>query len=165
MRAGDGEVREAPIQEEETTEASFFDDLARGLARGTLSRGRALKLVGASLVSTLLLPLVPSVAAAAPTCPSSGPGCTARCRHTGGRKCVCVELANGNTRCVIPFCSRFLCDRNANCPSGYVCSTTARRCCGAPAPVCVPKCTSTSGFAGAATQPDENNGEWNFNAS
>jgi hypothetical protein len=28
---------------------SFFDDLTRGLASGTLSRGRALRLMGAAL--------------------------------------------------------------------------------------------------------------------
>jgi hypothetical protein len=79
----DVEPKEAPTREQRSG-VSYFDELAKGLARGTLSRGRALKLVGASLVSTLLVPLVPNVAEAAPTCPSSGSGCDASCRHTGG---------------------------------------------------------------------------------
>jgi hypothetical protein len=79
----DVEPKEAPTREQRSG-VSYFDELAKGLARGTLSRGRALKLVGASLVSILLVPLVPNVAEAAPTCPSSGSGCDASCRHTGG---------------------------------------------------------------------------------
>ena len=44
---------QAHTREDTRTEASF-DDLARGLASGTISRGRALRLLGAALVSAAL---------------------------------------------------------------------------------------------------------------
>ena len=146
-----GEAKGTPTQGRHAPGASYFDELAKGMAKGTLSRGRALKLLGASVVGTLLLPFVPSVAMAAPTCPSSGPGCRAFCRHTGGRTCVCVKLTNGNTKCVIPVCGGS-CKRNSDCPSGWVCSTTAekRACCDRSRPVCVPKCTTSSSAVTAA---------------
>jgi CXCXC repeat len=46
-------------------EEGFFDDLARGLADGTLTRGKALRLMGAALVGGSLASL-PGVAFAAP---------------------------------------------------------------------------------------------------
>jgi hypothetical protein len=49
----------------ERTGASSFDELAVGLSSGTLSRGKALKLVGAALVGGLLASL-PGIAQAAP---------------------------------------------------------------------------------------------------
>ena len=162
------EAKGTPTQDRHPMGASYFDVLAKGLANGTLSRRRALKLLGASFVSTLLLPLVPGVAMAAPTCPSSGPGCSAFCRHTGGFTCVCLKLANGNSKCVFPVCGR-TCKKNSDCPSGSVCSTTAKKCCNSSKPVCVPKCnTSTSGAAETTTQSgtsNAGNGAWDFNAS
>ncbi len=44
---------------ERLTEEDSFDDLARGLATGTLSRGQALKLVGAAVLGAALMPLFP----------------------------------------------------------------------------------------------------------
>jgi hypothetical protein len=41
-------------QQNMDTRGHSFDELAKGLANGTLSRGRALRLVGASLLGVLL---------------------------------------------------------------------------------------------------------------
>ena len=144
-------------------EAHSFDELAKGLANGTLSRGRALKLLGASFVSTLLLPFAPSVAMAAnPKCPSGGPGCSARCKNTGGGTCFCVKQTNGHNTCVVSFCGGAKCGSNSKCPSGWVCSTTAAKCCGRSVPkgkgICVPKCTTSSS---AVTAAPSDAGSWN----
>ena len=57
-----------------------LDELARGIADGTVSRGRALKLTGAALLgSTGLLSLFPAVAGAQATCEPSA-CCT--CQYT-----------------------------------------------------------------------------------
>jgi hypothetical protein len=153
----DAEAREFSPQEQALGK-STFDEVAKGLAQGTITRGRALRLVGAGLVSTILGSIVgPGIAEAAPTCPSGGPGCNARCKHTSGQNCICVKLANGNTRCVFPFCGP-PCTKNANCPSGWVCSKTARKCCGTSSSLCVPLCnTSTS----AATSSQRASRRWN----
>jgi hypothetical protein len=155
----DAEARKYSPQEQ-TVGISPLDEVAKGLAQGTISRGRALRLVGAGLVSTVLGSIVGSgIAEAAPRCPNSGPGCDAQCRDTGGGTCICVKLANGNTRCVVPFCGGASCKRNSDCPSGWVCSRTAARCCDRSSRyICVPKCT-TSSSAGTAAQSDT--GEWN----
>src|SRR5215217_15053 len=42
----------------------FFDDLAKGLDEGTISRRQALKLVGAAALSAALLPMMPKQAQA-----------------------------------------------------------------------------------------------------
>ena len=57
----------------------FFDDLAKGLDDGTVSRGRALKLVGAALLSSALMPLVARPAEAS---------LKRKCHRKGGSLCV-----------------------------------------------------------------------------
>jgi hypothetical protein len=76
-----------------------FDELARGVANGTITRRRALKLFGATVVASLL----PAGAAqAAPRCREEGEGCryTVQCcrglvcrrRNVDGRRRrICVE--------------------------------------------------------------------------
>jgi hypothetical protein len=146
--------------QEQAVGTSTFDEVAKGLAQGTITRGRALRLVGAGLISTILGSIVGSgIAEAAPRCPSGGPGCNAQCRHTGGGTCYCVKLANGNTTCVVPFCGGASCTRNNDCPSGWVCSRTAARCCGRSSRyICVPKCTTSSS---AATTAQSDTSSWN----
>ena len=55
-RDENGEVRPSW---EEPEEEHFFDDLASGLASGTIPRGRALKLLGAALLGMAALPFSP----------------------------------------------------------------------------------------------------------
>ena len=156
MTSKDVEARELSTQEQ-AVGTSTFDEVAKGLAQGTITRGRALRLVGAGLVSTILGSILGSgIAEAAPRCPSSGPGCNARCRNTGGFTCFCSKLTNGKTKCIVGTCEGRRCKKNNDCPSGAVCSQTAKKCCGEPR--CVPLCT-TSSSAAMATQ-SENTGRW-----
>ena len=95
-----------------------FDELATELANGSLSRGKALKLMGAALVGGALAS-IPGIAEAAPPLKRSGK----RCRSNGqclsglcvsgvcsgafkcgrcGKDCACVALDDGSIACV--FC-------------------------------------------------------------
>jgi hypothetical protein len=70
-----------------------FDNLAKGLAEGRVTRGRALKTFGAAIFGGALTALIPGVAFAAPrTC--------ATCTCGVGRPCnprqeFCVEVGRG----------------------------------------------------------------------
>jgi hypothetical protein len=87
-----------------------FDDLARGLANGSISRGRALKLMGAALLGGTLSSVgIGGIAAADPTgCKRKGKYCTRDAQCCSGRclanrkKCsaACVKLSNGT--CALP---------------------------------------------------------------
>lgn len=58
-------------------EDGFFDDLARGLADGTLTRGKALKLMGAAVVGGTLASLgIREASADRPGCKRAGKNCT-----------------------------------------------------------------------------------------
>ena len=59
----------------------FFDDLAKGLENGTVSRGRALKLVGGALVGAVVTSLFPREADARRRC-----NARCRCRRKGGAR-------------------------------------------------------------------------------
>jgi hypothetical protein len=94
-----------------------FDELTRGLASGTLSRGKALRLMGAALVGGALAS-IPGIAWAKPNkpegakcnhnhqcaseqcvegrCASAGPICTPSCPAT----CSCDFAPDGTTTCV-----------------------------------------------------------------
>ena len=59
----------------EETRGRSFDELASGLASGTLSRGKALRLMGAALVGGVLAS-IPRAAVAAPRCKQPSTCCT-----------------------------------------------------------------------------------------
>jgi hypothetical protein len=112
----------------------IFDELASGLSGESISRRRALRLAGASLVSALGLAGFASPAEAAPTCPRHGAGCATPCKST--RKfCFCIRIASGERRCVWPCCSGRPCQQ---CHDGEVCMINT--CCG-PEPTCVRLCS------------------------
>jgi hypothetical protein len=68
-----------------------FDELTRGLASGTLSRGKALRLMGAALVGGTLAS-IPGIAwGAKRTCKSK------QCRKKG---CVCGTIVGGGDTCL-----------------------------------------------------------------
>ena len=109
----------------ERTGASSFDELAVGLSSGTLSRGKALKLMGAALVGGALAS-TPSIAEAAPKPKPAGKKCKSDDQCSSGRclsgvcsglfacgrcgkNCACVVLEDGSIACV-------------DCPGGQVCS-------------------------------------------
>ena len=157
--AEDREFREACAQEE-ATEESYFDQLAKGLASGTLSRGRALKLLGASVMSTVLVPLVPGMAEAS-VIRCSNPKCSGGCG--GFSNCSCVETTEGARICALQSCSSSgqRCNSSNQCPGNQRCSTTAKGCCGTRHPICVTPCTTNT--AGTAAQTASNGG-WNSKA-
>jgi hypothetical protein len=125
-------------EQESTGSGRSFDELASGLASGTISRGRALKLAGASLASALGLAWYASPAEAAPRCPRhTRPGCTVECTNTG-EECFCIRTVGGNKRCVYPCCSGRTCESKEDCRRSEVCMRT--RCC-QERPTCVTPCT------------------------
>ena len=92
-----------PFTRERRTEEHSFDDLARVLATGTLSRGEALKLVGAAVMSAALMPLFPDTAQALTRRQRR------RCRRRGGAVC------SSGTRASEGCCPSGLCDTNGGC--------------------------------------------------
>jgi hypothetical protein len=85
----------------ETTESSF-DELARGLANGSISRGRAIRLMGAALVGGTLASLgIGGVAGADP------PGCKRNGKHCKNNSQCCSDNCAANGTC-------------AACPDGRV---------------------------------------------
>src|SRR5215208_705368 len=70
-------------------EEGFFDELARGLADGSLTRGRALRLMGAALVGGSLASLGIGEAGADPAgCKRIGKHCTRDPQCCGSLVCV-----------------------------------------------------------------------------
>jgi hypothetical protein len=69
-------------------EEGFFDELARGLADGTLTRGKALRLMGAALVGGSLASLgIREAAADRPGCKRNGKNCTRDTQCCGSLVC------------------------------------------------------------------------------
>jgi hypothetical protein len=135
----------------EKTESSF-DELTRGLASGTLSRGRALRLMGAALLGGTLASLgIGEAAADPPGCKRNGKHCTKdkvccskNCDSSSG---TCADApptcgsigttCTGNTDCCSGRCAGGMCAEP--CPSGTVllCNGT-----------CAKTCTSTTDCTG-----------------
>ena len=74
-------------------EEGFFDELARGLADGSITRGRALRLMGAALLGGTLGSLGIGEAAGDP------PGC-----KRAGKNCTRTDQCCGNLVCVSGTC-------------------------------------------------------------
>ena len=86
-----------------------FDELASELASGTLSRGKALRLIGAALVGGVLASL-PGRAQAAPLC--------SRRRPCPG-DCGCIRLAKGDRACQEAFAILPLVSSCGECATNY----------------------------------------------
>jgi hypothetical protein len=111
------------FREDDTGVQRSFDDLASALASENISRGRALKLAGASLLGAAGLLGSADAAQAAPTCPRNGPpisSCERRCKKTR-KVCVCIRSVSGKKHCVHPCCSGRTCTSGSQCRSGEVC--------------------------------------------
>lgn len=119
----------------------FFDDLAKGLHDGTISRRQALKLAGAATLGAVLIPIMPEQADALSTqarrrcrrkdgipldrgdC-NCGWQCNAnqdRFSCHGNTDCVCYEDANGRGFCGQTTGNAF-CTRNSDCEPGRKCA-------------------------------------------
>ena len=130
-----------------------FDQAAKGLAEGTISRGRALKLAGSALLGGGLLALFPGVAGAQVSveagcahrpaisnkaCPASQCG--------GDPNCFCAKTVSGAKTCVnlenAECPARDECDRNRDCARGEVCIQVGACECGHPRRnLCIPTCS------------------------
>jgi hypothetical protein len=93
----------------EENRASSFDELTRGLASGTLSRGRALRLMGAALVGGTLASLGIGEAGA-DLCKRAGKACKKNTQCCSGN---CVNAPTGT--CAACPSGQVLC--NGNCVS------------------------------------------------
>jgi Stigma-specific protein, Stig1 len=110
-------------------EESFFDELARGLADGTLSRGKAIRWMGSALVGAALAS-VPGVAWANDRCSEGQTRCGERCvnlktneRHCGScrNRCGSEQTCCGG-RCVNLKRSERHCGRcGKSCAEGEEC--------------------------------------------
>jgi hypothetical protein len=94
-----------------------FDELARGLAAGSVPRGKALKLMGAALVGGVLAS-IPRAVVAAPRCkqPSACCTCSLQDRTTFqevARKCYTLRTADPT--CSAEERSRLQAECNARC--------------------------------------------------
>jgi hypothetical protein len=133
-----------------------LDEVAKGLAAGTISRGRAIKLGGAALLGSMgLLSLFPHRAEGQGLCENKPAISNKRCPITNPRArcgacptCLCVRTVSGKNRCVNPAnvaCpERDQCDTNRDCPNNqlgqWVCARVAG-CCGNPRRnLCMPPC-------------------------
>jgi hypothetical protein len=112
MSVEENDSRDVSTRQDTTSELSF-DDLARGLGSGALSRRQAMRLLGGSLLGSALA-LIPGVAGAAPQGPKCKPlhdkcttnvQCCSNFCDKNGKQCSCppeTEIACNN-RCV-PTC-------------------------------------------------------------
>jgi len=144
-----------------TARESSFDELAKGLASGTISRGRALKMLGAALVGAVLAS--GRGAALADTqckplrkkCNNNAQCCSSNCIEDpqgSGKVCGCAAgqtLCPGNNSCV------------QNCPPGEALDPSTCRCnqcqnaseCPTPDNECQ-RATCTNGLCGVENVPD-----------
>ena len=152
-----------------TEEHHSLDQLAKGLASGTLSRRRALELGGAAILGGLLgmvgLGMRPEEAQARrrrPRCLAcAGPGscasssCGTVPSGSNATFCSCVETTSGKKCCVAAECGGQPCDSNSDCGRGQVCSTTAKGCLSGGQPcstsrkpgICVKRCNKPASTA------------------
>ncbi len=115
----------------ETRERSF-DELARGLAEGSVTRGKALRLMGAALVGGTLASLgIGEAAAAPPGCKRNGKNCTRNNQCCSGNcsngTCACKTYSSDctkNSECCSGYCNQFgICDQNVvecACEDGFM---------------------------------------------
>ena len=102
---------------EETRERSF-DELARGLASGELSRRKALRLMGAALVGGTLASLGIGEAAADPckragkACKKNSQCCSGNCANGTCAACPADRVLLSNGTCAV------FCTARAQCPGG-----------------------------------------------
>jgi hypothetical protein len=126
---------------QEDRRAISFDELARGLADGSVTRGKALKLMGAALLGGTLgsLGIGGEAAADPPGCKRNGKKCkqnTQCCsRNCVNGTCACKGFSsacNNNSECCSGNCSNGICDQNTvncTCQDGFIkfglCTTAA----------------------------------------
>jgi hypothetical protein len=127
----------------------YFDELASGLASGSISRGRALRLMGAALVGGTLASLgIGEAAADPPGCKRNGKKCTrdTQCCSGNCEGGTCAAVGTNLLRCICndTNISRFSC-HSEDCNTLLTNAQT----------ICDPMCASAGGFSGSAEcRPD-----------
>src|SRR5215217_6227795 len=124
--------------------ASPFDELARGLDQGTISRGRALRLAGGALLAAMVPTLFPreaeAISRAKRRCrrkegiylsrgecrcawtSNAGEGATGFACN-GNSDCFCTESAEGRGFCTLGGAVTAMgCSTSAECPTGNTCT-------------------------------------------
>jgi hypothetical protein len=163
METGDRPLLGTAAGKEASEGSSYFDDLATGLADGSISRRRALKWIGAGALAFAIAPLFPEQAEALTRRQRR------RCRRRGGRPvergechcafqcgvseiitcednpdCLCIETTENRGFCAFNAeCAQlFACTDSSECPPDWRCVVGG--CCtdefGNPVPACVPPC-------------------------
>jgi hypothetical protein len=132
----------------------LFDELSQGIASGTISRGRAIKLAGSALLGAALVPFAATPAEARrrrnrckgkpaisnDRCPEED----AVCRQSADQICSCARTVEGGKRCVditeeeCPTTDE--CDRTSDCPGNQICIEVGACCEGSPRNLCVRPC-------------------------
>jgi len=115
---------------EETRESSF-DALAKGMASGTVSRGKALRLMGAALVGGTLASVPGIASAAAPRrpngrkCKQNSQCASGNCSTDGVCSANCLpECSADGTGIVLIDCSQGCPSQItecSQCPEGFIC--------------------------------------------
>ena len=134
-----------------------LDEVARGLAAGTITRGRAIKLGGAALLGSMgLFTLFEGRAGAQEEVTVQAGMCKHRpalsnelCgTHSCGvcDSCSCAKTVGGRKKCVdttplmVAGCpTTDQCERNSDCPGNEYCIQIGA-CCGGPRNFCLPRC-------------------------
>src|SRR5215212_1999309 len=137
-------------------EEGFFDELARGLADGSLTRGKALRLMGAALVGGTLGSLgIGEASADRPGCKRNGKHCTRDPQCCGNLVCVsgtcqeaqtttttttpttststtpmCIPLGIGPCNDPDQCCGLSACEGGTCCASGNQVCNADSECCG-----------------------------------
>src|SRR5215218_6285749 len=113
-------------------EESFFDELARGLADGSVTRGRALRLMGAALVGGALASLGIGEAGADELCKPEGKKCRKDKQCCSGKceggTCAAACGSNGatcteGTQCCSGNCKGGMCVESCIPPNAIPCDT------------------------------------------
>jgi hypothetical protein len=146
--------RERFDQQDVPEKHSSFDELAKGVASGTISRSGALKLAGGALLAAVIGGSVAIDEAEAETdrrckgkktisnrrCPEG----ESVCRQREGQICRCAKTAEGDTRCVDltdEHCpTQDECDRSKDCPGSQLCIQIGACCEGSKRNLCVRPC-------------------------
>jgi hypothetical protein len=128
-------------------EDGFFDDLARGLADGTLTRGKALRLMGAAVVGGALGSLGIGEASADPIgCKRNGKRCTRGTQccsgNCSGGTCRAQTTTSTTTTMCIP--NDTSCNADTQCCSG-MCNQETGEC------DCIPTDSTCNGNAGCCS--------------
>ena len=131
-----------------------FDELAKGVASGTISRSGAIKMAGAAILGALFAGSVAiddAVAATERVC-RNRPAISNRrcpeesfCRQREGQTCQCAKTTEGDRRCVditdAQCPTRDECDRSSDCRRGEVCIEVGACCEGSRRNLCVRPCS------------------------